>query len=65
MANLRQKVKTSSSNTNFYDCVQVFVGTFKPVYNGHSWDLKKVAVWKMCLIKLIFRQVVDELNWPL
>jgi hypothetical protein len=39
--------------------------TVKPVYNGHPWDLKKVAVWKRCLIKLIFNMVVNVLNWPL
>ncbi len=37
----------------------------KPVYNGHTWDLKKVSVWKRCLTKLRFRLVIDETNWPL
>ncbi len=37
----------------------------KPVYNGHPWDLKKVAAWKRCVIKLRFRLVVNETNWPL
>ncbi len=37
----------------------------KPVYNGHPWNLKKVAVWKRCLIKLRFRLVINEINWPL
>jgi hypothetical protein len=41
------------------------VHTVKPVYNGHAWDLKKVAVWQRCLIKLRFRLVVDDSNWPL
>jgi hypothetical protein len=31
-----------------FDC------TVKPVYNGHPWDLKKVAVGQRCLIKLRF-----------
>jgi hypothetical protein len=35
------------------------------VYNGHPRDLKKVAVWQRCLIKLRFRLVVDGSNWPL
>ncbi len=39
--------------------------TVKPEYNGHPWDLKKVAVRKRYLIELRFRLVVDDLNWPL
>jgi hypothetical protein len=39
--------------------------TVKPVYNGHPWDLKKVAIGQRCLIKLRFRLVVDDSNWPL
>ncbi len=39
--------------------------TAKPEYNGHPWDLKKVAVWKRCLIKVIIRLVVDESKRPL
>jgi hypothetical protein len=39
--------------------------TVKPVYNGHPWDLKKVAVWKRCLIKLRFKLAVLVSNWPL
>jgi hypothetical protein len=42
-----------------------FHDTVKHVYNGHPWDLKKVAVWNRCLIKLRFRLVVDETIWPL
>jgi hypothetical protein len=42
-----------------------FPSTVKPVYNGHPWDLKKVAVWQRCLIKLRFRLAVDGSNWPL
>jgi hypothetical protein len=41
------------------------VSTVKPVYNGNPWDLKKVAVLKRLLIKLKFRLVVDDSNWPL
>ena len=41
------------------------LGTVKPVYNGHPWDLKKAAVWQRCLIKLRFRLVVGDSNWPL
>ncbi len=41
------------------------VRTVKPVYNSHPWDLKKVAVWQRCLIKLRFRLVVEDSNWPL
>jgi hypothetical protein len=37
----------------------------KPVYSGRPWDLKKAAVWQRCLIKLRFRLVVDDSNWPL
>ena len=32
----------------------VYAYTVKPVYNGHPWDLKKVAVRQGCLIKLRF-----------
>ncbi len=39
--------------------------TVKPVYNGHPWVLKKVAVWQRCLIKLRFRLAVYGSNWPL
>ncbi len=42
-----------------------YMNTVKPVNNGHPWDLEKVAVWKRCLIKLRFRLVVDDSNWPL
>jgi hypothetical protein len=42
-----------------------FRHTVKPVNNGHPWDLKKVAVWKRCLIKLRFILVVNETNLPL
>jgi hypothetical protein len=41
------------------------ITTVKPVYNGHPWAQKKVAVWQRCLIKLRFRLVVDDSNWPL
>jgi hypothetical protein len=41
---------------------KIFLGTVKPVYNGHHWDLKKVAVRQRCLIKLRFRLAVDESN---
>ena len=41
------------------------VNTVKPVYNGHTWDLKKAAVWQRCLIKLWFRLVADDSKWPL
>jgi hypothetical protein len=43
----------------------VFESTVKPVYNGHPWDLKKVAVGKRGVMKVRFRLVVDEPNWPL
>ncbi len=39
--------------------------TVIPVYNNHPWYLKKAAVWHRCLIKLRFRLVVDDSNWPL
>ncbi len=39
--------------------------TVKPVYNGHPWDLKKVAVLQRCMMKLRFRLAVDDSNWPL
>ncbi len=29
------------------------------------WDLKKVAAWKRCLIKLRFKLAVNVSNWPL
>ncbi len=45
--------------------IYIFQSTVKPVYNGHPWDLKKVAVWQRCLIKLRFRLAVDGSNWPL
>jgi hypothetical protein len=35
------------------------------VYNGHPWNLKKVAVGQRCLIKLRIRLAVDDSNWPL
>jgi hypothetical protein len=35
------------------------------VYNGHPWDLKKVAVLKRCLIKLRFKLAFLVSNWPL
>ena len=43
----------------------VFESTVKPVYNGHPWDLKKVAVGKRGVMKVRFRLVVDEPNWLL
>ncbi len=39
--------------------------TVKPVYNRQPWDPKKAAVWKRCLIKLIFKLVVVDSNWQL
>ncbi len=44
---------------------QKYNNTVKRVYNGHPWDLKKVAVLHRCLIKLRFRLAVDGSNWPL
>jgi hypothetical protein len=35
------------------------------VYKNHPWEMKKVATCKRSLIKVIFRLVVVELNWPL
>jgi hypothetical protein len=55
--------------SNFFPWQNVY--TVKPVYNGHPWGLKKVAVWKRGLIKLRFRLVFDEPKlavvnrWPL
>jgi hypothetical protein len=43
----------------------LIVSTVKPVYNGRPSNLKKVAVWQRCLIKLRLRLVVDNSNWPL
>jgi hypothetical protein len=35
------------------------------VYNDHPCDLKNVVVGKKGLIKVRFRLVIDESNWPL
>jgi hypothetical protein len=51
--------------TAYFILATLFTYTVKPVYNGHSWELKKVAVWKRWLIKLRFRLVDNEINWPL
>ena len=49
-----------------YKCyLKIYPSTVKPVYNGHPWDLKKVAVWKRGLIKVRFWLAVDESNRPL
>ena len=53
-------ISTKKKFVKFY-----FHDTVNHVYNGHPWDLKKVAVWNRCLIKLRFRLVVDETIWPL
>ena len=51
-------------NRSFLPPVSV-LHTVKPVYNGHLWDLKKVAVRQRCLIKLRFRLAIDDSNWSL
>jgi len=43
----------------------ILLSRVKPVYNGHPWDLKKLAVSKRCCLKLRFRLVFDESNPPL
>jgi hypothetical protein len=65
-------VKLSVVNKLWFICYSCYLqkdaisfSTVKPVYKGHYWDLKIVAVCKSFLIKLRLILVVDESNWPL
>ncbi len=49
----------------FISYEHLYNDTVKPVHNGHPWELIKEAFWRRGLIKVRFRLVVDDSNWPL